>query len=292
MATEKIKTVRCHTDEWLKGFEDKSSHASGHDKTTVYKWTKTQDEGRMQRVAKNMLLIDTQYQRDINNHRVNNIANDFSWTRFGVITVFERNGRFVVADGQHRVAAAMKRAEILDVPCLIFSSKGKAQEAMAFIEINTSSKVVSSMAKYKAGVVAQDPLYLSVKRVFEKSGLTVCDNAHQPGKNVRCVQTFVKIVRDMGEPVAIEIANAASCANPQGFVNERIVIALAYIHKQTGGIPSDMVADIKRVESAAIMRAISTKISLVNFSGERVFASGLIDAINKGKRNKKWRGFV
>lgn len=127
------------------------------DKVDKYDWKKLDAFGVQKMICIDDLHIDTMYQRSPCSARVIfEIARNFSWANFGVISVCQREGKngYWVVDGQQRIIAAKKRGDIVEVPCIIQNVKSIEQEASAFVSINTSRKPVSSIDKFNAAVIA------------------------------------------------------------------------------------------------------------------------------------------
>jgi hypothetical protein len=284
------KNVKLHVDECLFKVEENSSLGAGKSKEDRYNWSCVNAPGELKYIDKNSLYVDREYQRDFSDTRIMEIAKDFSWPKFGVITVFQResNGKYVVADGQHRYIAAMKRADVSKLPCIVFKSASKAVEAEAFIDINTGSKAVSAIAKFKAGICAKNPDYLAVQEIFAKNALNPYGGRKK--RSVRCIGVFVNLVKTVGFDVTNEIAFAATQANANEDISDRFIKALAYMRGKLGQIPDAMIQDIKRVGHTRITQSIRDMSVELGKGGDRTYASGLCCALNHAKRggSKRW----
>jgi hypothetical protein len=87
-----------------------------------YAWAKTDEPGKLAYINKNILNVDSSYQRTLRDNTRLFIARNFSWAAFGVLSVANRSdGSLYVFDGQHRLAAAMERPSITQVPCVVFN---------------------------------------------------------------------------------------------------------------------------------------------------------------------------
>ena len=103
----------------------------GGNKTKIdrYKWTVKDETGEIRQLNKSVLKVDHEYQRNASERKVLALANSWSWVACGAIVVGQRDSTYWVIDGQHRVLAARRRADIEMLPCLIFQSDGVASEA-------------------------------------------------------------------------------------------------------------------------------------------------------------------
>jgi hypothetical protein len=166
------------------------------DKVAKYNWAgKPSENAKLQWLKVGLLEVDHSYQRErLYEPQVLSIARAFNWAFFGALTVKKRDGKYFVIDGQHRLAAAIRRGDIHSVPCSVTESCGVADEAVAFVNNNSNRKVVSSFDKYRAMVVACDPTHLGVKEMLEARGLTVSES-HSPWAVTfpNCVVSLYKI---------------------------------------------------------------------------------------------------
>ena len=125
-------------------------------KAEQYNWAKPGDRGKQKMVPIKDILIDHSYQRqEMHDIKILRIASSFNWTSFGSLVLMERpNGNKYVVDGQQRLAAAKRRGDISNVPCIVFISDGSQHEAKAFISLNVDRTPVSAVCKFLAGVKA------------------------------------------------------------------------------------------------------------------------------------------
>src|SRR5258708_5463867 len=67
------------------------------------------------------LVVDVTYQREIGRRgatNVNQIAENFDWSKFAPVIVAPEGGQFATVDGQHRTTAAILRGQE-KVPCQV-----------------------------------------------------------------------------------------------------------------------------------------------------------------------------
>lgn len=91
------------------------------------------------------LTVDPSYQRSIENtasrRLIASIAAHFDWRLCAPLVVSRRsNGTKVIIDGQHRWSAALKRGDLPQLPCCIFTYDSPADEARMFIVANRARK--------------------------------------------------------------------------------------------------------------------------------------------------------
>jgi len=160
-----------------------------------YDWITIDEPGELVWIEKDLLLIDHKYQRDmVTRSRVLHIAGEWSWVACGALIVARReDGSLWVIDGQHRKLAADKRSDITRLPCIVFASESQRQEAKGFVQANTVRGPVDSMSKYKAMIVAKDPIALLVQDVAGKYGYAISGNSSRG--TIACVAALLKSAR-------------------------------------------------------------------------------------------------
>lgn len=147
---------------------------SPKEKIERYDWRKAEDKPELKWVDVSKLHIDGQYQRtELKESTILAIARDFNWKAFGTISVMERDGKFYITDGQHRVHAVKRRGDITKVPVNITKSNGVESEAMAFFEANSCRVAVGAYNKFRAMLVSGDELYVECNNMLERIGLFI-----------------------------------------------------------------------------------------------------------------------
>lgn len=152
------------------------------------------------------LSVDGRYQRaadsDGSKAIIRKIARDFSWAKFGAITVARRpDGRYAVIDGQHRVKGAAERPDIDAVPCLVVAclvaggrpedDGGLAAEAKNFVGINRDRVNMGALPLYHARVAAGDPEAAAIARVCFDANVTVPRNPAPAGDTAPGITTAI-----------------------------------------------------------------------------------------------------
>lgn len=127
------------------------------------------------------LTVDPTYQRSIENvvsqRLITSIAANFDWRLCAPLVVSRRaDGSKVIIDGQHRWAAALKRGDLLHLPCCLFTYDSAEEEAKMFIHANRARKPMNRLDDFFAAIVAQDEDTLEVVRLVEEAGLKIARN--------------------------------------------------------------------------------------------------------------------
>jgi len=163
------------------------------DKNNRYGWTPLDDEGCCIWIDKTKLEVDHSYQRPEARQKVLRIAAEFSWRKFGCLVVSLReDDRDVVIDGQHRALAAMKRDDVSLVPCMVFTELQLADEAGAFVGLNTARKPVSALVKYEAQLIAGDAIAVWVEQTLKAFGFERV-NTLRNAMQIKCIAEIQKM---------------------------------------------------------------------------------------------------
>ena len=147
------------------------------------------------------LVIDRSYQRRVSassRTRLRRIVREFTWTKFGALTVARVPEGFAVIDGQHRaIAAQAVRAQF--APAVIVESdlRGQAED---FVGINSVRTSVASIDKFRARVAAEDPNAVVVAEIMDELEISsdVAAGASIGPKETRAVSLLEKLVKRIG----------------------------------------------------------------------------------------------
>jgi hypothetical protein len=264
-------------------------NANGLTKIQQYKWSSIGSRGTFEWINKKRIYIDRSYQREENQQKSIEIAATWNWQSCNAISVMRRpDGSFFAVDGQHRLLASWKRADIVDVPCMVFESQGNASEAMAFIELNSKRKPVSSYAKYRAKLVAGDKSAIEITRITSEHGLVIRADGDTPG-TIICVAAMYKLYAKGEDNFAIVIATAAKAARQDGVhVSSILVRGLDYLHSRLplGLNDKRLSARIVHVGAKALQQGAQKMSYRAGAGGERIWAEGMLEALNYGTRVK------
>jgi ParB-like nuclease domain len=130
-----------------------------------------------------MLAVDPAYQRSIDNTSskalIQRIARDWDWDLCQPLVVSRRDdNQLYVVDGQHRLAAAIARNDIEQLPCFICSLPDIAAEADRFVQFNRNRKALKPLDLWKAAVASGDANALQINAAVAAAGLIVHSNSN------------------------------------------------------------------------------------------------------------------
>jgi hypothetical protein len=244
--------------------------------------------GAMRWVDKHQLHVDPTYQRDKTETKIEDVARDWSWVAAGVITVADRSGKMFVVDGQHRVAAAMLRKDITDLPCIVFESAGVKWEAEGFLVTQTRRKPVTAVEKYRALVASGNAGAIQVRDLIASSGRAV-EKWASPN-TVHCLGVIMRMMLKEDStylkriwPLVVELCKGKP-------MNEVIIRALAYIERRMPDKSSltdkDWQKRVLKLGHDHICEAARRAAAYHGSATDSTWSIGVVEAINKGHRNR------
>lgn len=272
-------------DEYATAF----GRTSKKTKVDRYGWKLKDKAGKLKYLSKSILRMHPSYQRQSNNAKVITIASDWSWVACGAIIVGERGGEYWVIDGQHRVLAARRRADIDDLPCLVFATDGVEQEAKGFLDVNTLRKSVSSIDKFRALMAAGDPTANYVNELFVEIGITPKISGASKPLDIASVGWSLLKANENREAFEEVIRFAADLCRDDAPLHEILLGGLYYVHtnfKPDGLRNKELRSRIKKFGHKKLVNSSKSAAAYYQRGGAKVWARGMIDAINKGLHNK------
>lgn len=134
------------------------------------------------------LHLDARYQRDLEEDRVDEIADNFTAEQFQPVTIGMRpDNTLQIVDGQHRVAAA-KKMNWNTVPCMVFLSDGHWHEALVYERLQSQRKNLTVAQRWKARLARGEVKARAITEVVETLGLKLSGNQ---AKGVTSMTAFV-----------------------------------------------------------------------------------------------------
>lgn len=140
----------------------------------------------VQALPANLLDVDPDVQRMLNENRVRKLADNFDESALGIFTVSARefldpgtnetSYRYVVLDGQTRLAALRRFTGTDDtampVICQIYYGLTRQQEAETFLSHNDRA-AVRTIDKFRLAIVAREPWALDLDRMVKTHGFEI-----------------------------------------------------------------------------------------------------------------------
>jgi hypothetical protein len=267
-----------------------SQHAFGRfilDKVQKYGWEIKDEPGQYRLVAKHVLKINHNYQRETSNMRVAEIRAKWSWVSCGALIVAERDGELWVLDGQHRLEAAKARSDIQKMPCLIFQTSGVQEEAEGFIDTNVNRKPVATFDKWKALIVSGDPLAQRIEALFIKLEIRTrrAGNTRQARTLAFLGSAYREAQRDFDSFETVMILLADLCEE----TNLRETLFLGFLYLAQRGLDLNDPKLRRRIIAIGPDRldnGITKARAFYSRGGTKIYGAGLLEEINRNLTNK------
>lgn len=259
---------------------------NGMDKTKRYGWVTKDEPGKLRELHKDILQIHPAYQRELIQSKVKELTASWSYVSAGAIIIGERAGEFWVIDGQHRVVAAKRRSDISLLPCIVFQTNGVKQEAIAFLDVNSGRKPVTSLGKFKAMIAAGDAGAIIVSKTIGELGITLKPTALKSGE-LKSVGWALRKAKENSESfqVVMSLANDLSKDMP---IQEKLLDALWYINERMDGGVSEkrFNSRLRSIGARGLIDAANKAAAYFIKGGAGVWALGVMNEVNSGLRNK------
>lgn len=163
---------------------------------------KIERQARLHWVPLNLIRVSPRAQRDLNEARVDHIAQGMDLEQIGTPTVSERGGYYYVLDGQHRINALIKWLgsgwDDQTVQCWSYTGLAEEDEAEIFLKLNDVLPV-PAMARFKVAVKAGRPIESDIDRIVRAQGLFITMD-HIEGA-IRAVGTVKRVYEREGPGV-------------------------------------------------------------------------------------------
>lgn len=258
-----------------------------------YKWVVKDGPGVLMMIDKRDLRVNPEYQRSLAEHKVREMSASWSWLACSAITVGMRGGVCWVIDGQHRVVAAMRRADIVELPCVVFELENIQDEAQGFLDINSLRKPMTSVDRLRASAVAGDEAAKQFELLCRRLGLALTANGNAPGSIKAAGWGMHRMAEDpITTTIVMELAADLSAVD-HIMVQEKLLGGLWYLHKncEVGLTDIKLRQRIKMRGARSLIEEANKASAFYSKGGDKVWAIGMLNGINKGlQRRFKMRG--
>lgn len=214
------------------------------------------------------LTVDSSYQRSIDNdgsrRLIASIAANFDWRLCAPLVVSRRpDGSRVIIDGQHRWAAAVRRGDLLQLPCCLFTYGSPEDEARMFIVANRARKAMNRMDDFHAALAAGDEDALDIRRLVSEAGLAIArstsSTAWKPG-DVTFTSSIATALRRHGDAVV----SAALTCMAEAYKDEPLThgasifgaLVRIYANPPEGFDPDELVPTLRRFPMAELSEMV------------------------------------
>lgn len=168
--------------------------------TTDTKATRVERQARLRWIPLEKMHVSSLAQRDLNRARVDRIAASFDCEQIGTPTVNERDNKFYVIDGQHRIEALRDIGwGDQQIQCWTYVGLTEEEEAEKFLKLN-DVLAVNAFAKFRVGVRAGRVAECDIDRIVRAQGLVVTQDRSIDGA-IAAVGTLTRIYHRAGAAV-------------------------------------------------------------------------------------------
>jgi hypothetical protein len=256
-------------------------------KVEKFGWKIVDEPGRFLEIDKRLLNVDHSYQReDVSRGNISRMCAAWSWAACGcILVVMREDGSYWVFDGQHRVIAAMKRSDISKLPCLGFRLVGIEGEASGFVTANKLRKAVNAITKYRANIVAKDPVATACSEVFEELGLTVSGNATSPDQ-IKCIDACLLIAAQSKDSLkrCLSVARMVCDSQP---IPKAIIQGLHWIDSKYGLLSdTKFVSRFCSADCSGLTESVRKFREAKGKSSAKVCGEAILCVVNRGLRKK------
>lgn len=260
----------------------------GVSKRERYNWTTIDKPGEFAMIEKHSLKVDQSYQRKHSDTKINKMASEWSWVACGAISIALRHdGEWYVMDGQHRVLAALKRDDIIKLPCMVFDVEELADEARGFLATNINRKAMTMVDRFKAMLMTEDHYARVVNELVISTGRHVglggTPNAFSAVQiTLQCAREDEAALRRIW-PMIAEL-----CTDKR--VIQHLIAGMWYLERHMR--PGESLSSTRwrnriiQVGYEAVLASIDQSAAFYGGGkGLKNCALGIVQAINKGLRN-------
>jgi len=250
--------------------------------------------GEFMWLPKDKLYIDHSYQREmyVVPGKISRMTANWSWGACGVLTVVLRDGVYYAVDGQNRIQAALRRRDILTLPCMVFPSQSIEYEAALFFQINCHRKMPTAYAQFRALLRTGDSVCRIVQDVCDEYEISL-SGKRSSTSSLGCTVLLRKIAANDPQVLRTIIATMKSLCGTEHPMNDRFVNGLYYLHlycthkgSKVTIFDSALLSRLHTVGYSAL--AEGARLASIGYvkGGDKIFARGFVNAMNKGVKTQ------
>ena len=253
------------------------------DKVTRFNVSVRNAPGEFLMIPKGELEVDGAYQRNrINQRRVDSLCRCWDWIACGCLVVALRDdNKWFVMDGQHRKLAADLRDDIRELPCLVFETANRREEAVSFLAINQGRVGVGSLDRYRAQLISGDKTASAVESLLRSTGHRAGETGS--ARTVSCVQCLYNLAKEDRErlerlwPLLAEL-------HPDVPMTDMVIKGLWTVDKWLGDrsvAESPYREKLMVIGGKGLQHEIRREIAVIGQGGSRVAACAIAKYLNK-----------
>jgi hypothetical protein len=265
-------------------------------KRQAYKWLDPGKRGTFKWIPIDKLQVDHTYQRTRKAEEavLGRMAREWSWPLCEALIVARRpDGSYFVVNGQGRVIGAKRRGDIPELPCMVFEIEGPEAEAAIFAEASRSPRRLQSTDGFRADLRAGNPVAIAIDKMVRAAGYEVLyDSTTTKRRSIRCVGALRRAYNS--NPAACERSFLLCVAIAQGrLVRDALLQGIFYIesaleaaHSNKSLLHRDYHDKLLAIGEDKLWEAIQESARYWKKGGAKVYASGILKMLNKGRREE------
>ena len=199
---------------------------------------------------------DAHYQRDVDEDRILAMAQHFDPSLFGVPVLSRRhNGDHVRIDGQHRLEAAILADRGREpVHCEIHEGLSLRDEAELFLRLNRERSAVRVFDKYKARLVAREPVAMSIDSIL--NGLRLKVGRSQQARTVCAIEALESSYPSGKLAGALSILTDWRGGDPSAYEGSLIRAVTAFLVEYRDADPLVLVSQLQNYTPGNVLSRI------------------------------------
>lgn len=255
-----------------------------------YGWKLVDKPGEFALISKHELAVDQSYQRNLTELRANAIASEWSWASCLALGVALRpDGNWFVFEGQHRLAAALKRDDIDLLPCLVFEMETQREEATAFLLANTNRRPMTMTERFRALIMKNDLAATKVSVMLASAGVRLVNGGYHPG-TITCAAALLELMNER-EDTLRRVWSTIQGLVTEELLTAKLLFALVYVEEHLANSAS--LCDprwrerIRKVGIAKLRDSVQKSIAYHGKYNYPIAADGVVIALNQNIRGER-----
>lgn len=243
------------------------------------------------------LRVSDRSQRQLREHKVNELLSNWHPECLGVPIVSARDGFFYVVDGQHRLEALKRKTgegwEDMRFPMRVHEGLNEEQEAAMFDIYNTNLHL-SVYDRFAVRVEAGPEMYpieWDIKKIVEGLGLRIGKPGMASERAVFCVSTLRNIYTRSDPETLQRALYIITAAFGDGSIDAKVVDGVAHVCQRYNGVLDDDTAIEKlsklRGGARGLLSRAETLHKQMSAPKAHCVAAATVDYLNQGKTGKK-----
>lgn len=228
----------------------------------------------------------------ISKSRVDYLVSRFDLDKFGTPVLSERQGKFYIIDGQHRIEAIKRWLglgwEKQKIECLVYGGLSEEEEAEKFLSMNDVLSV-NCFDKFRVSVAAGRIDEVHIQKIVQGAGLCISKDKI-PGA-IGCVSTLKRIyLRSNGDILARALRITRDSFGDAGF-DARVIDGMGHFCQRYNGVLDEDVAKERLGSTRGGVNGLLNKAEVLHKTTGNAkahcVAAAAVDIINSKRGGKK-----